>query len=90
MAGSAALAEPVAGWTGLMTGDPEMVNKVRDRFTYQPRTEAAQSGLQAIAPSMRAAGDLVAPGNGRLNVLLSPAPAVRPAREQNLCRQQRN
>ena len=48
--GSAALAEPVAGWAGLMGGD---VGGTRDAMTYQPRTSEGKSAMDAIRQSLQ-------------------------------------
>jgi len=40
-------AEPIAGLTGLVTANPDNVQKVRDAMTYQPRTETGQRTMGA-------------------------------------------
>lgn len=58
--GSAAIAEPVAGWAGILSMLPggrtpaEAVAETREALTYQPRTEAGQQAMteagQVLAP----------------------------------------
>ena len=67
---SSAVAEPVAGWAGILSGgDADAVAETREALTYQPRTEYGQAGLQsvgrAIAPvgkAFEAAGNLMGTG----------------------------
>lgn len=62
---SGAIAEPVAGITGLVTGaltqDPAaasaVVEGVRERLTFQPRTEAGQEQLQAVGEFIQPAAE---------------------------------
>lgn len=44
---SSLLAEPLAGFSGIV-GGPEAVAGVREAFTFQPRTEAGQEGLETL------------------------------------------
>lgn len=58
--GSAAIAEPVAGWAGILSMIPggrtpaEAVAETKEALTYQPRTEAGQQAMteagQVLAP----------------------------------------
>ena len=43
-----AIAEPIAGLTGLATGDINAIEGMRSRLTYQPRTKAGQLAMQSI------------------------------------------
>ena len=48
-----ALAEPVAGWAGILSGgDAGAVERTRDALTYQPRSEPGRQGLRALASAM--------------------------------------
>lgn len=47
--GSASIAEPIAGLTGLATGDIDKIGKIQDMLTYQPRTQAGRIAMQSIA-----------------------------------------
>lgn len=54
--GSGALAEPIAGWAGILSGgDPDAIAKARAALTYQPRSQEGQAGLAALANALRAA-----------------------------------
>jgi len=48
MLGSGAVAEPVAGLTGLMTGDTNAIRGMQERMTYTPRTQAGQDTWQTL------------------------------------------
>lgn len=50
--GSSLLSEPVAGWSGLLTGNPENVGKVHHALTYMPRTQSGQEGLAGLGEYM--------------------------------------
>lgn len=51
--GSSAIAEPIAGLTGLATSDPSAVGGMQQRLTYQPRTRAGQMAMQSIAKDVQ-------------------------------------
>lgn len=40
--------EPVAGWAGIVSGDPENVANVHHALTYVPRTESGAEGLHGL------------------------------------------
>lgn len=46
---SGLLAEPVAGWAGLLTANPENVERTRNALTYQPRTVEGKQGMNRLA-----------------------------------------
>lgn len=46
---SGLLAEPVAGWAGLLSGNPDNVEKTRNALTYQPRTAEGKAGMNKLA-----------------------------------------
>jgi len=62
---SGAIAEPAAGIAGLATGlltqDPaaaaDVVSGVRERLTFEPRTEAGQQALQATGEALQPIGE---------------------------------
>tara|TARA_B100000902_G_C27310301_1_gene917994 strand:+ start:1608 stop:3218 length:1611 start_codon:yes stop_codon:yes gene_type:complete len=56
---SDAVAEPVAGLTALATGDPDAVEGMTSRMTYQPRTEMGKRALNAIGTTMQSAVNAV-------------------------------
>ena len=56
---SGAVAEPVAGLTALATGDPDAVEGMTSRMTYQPRTEMGKRALNAIGTTMQSAVNAV-------------------------------
>jgi hypothetical protein len=51
-AGSGLLAEPIAGWAGLLGGGAKGVQKTREAMTYQPRTQAGKDGQNALARAL--------------------------------------
>lgn len=57
--GTGLLAEPVAGWAGLMSGDPSKVEKVHHALTYLPRTESGTEGLHGFNQFLSGAGQRV-------------------------------
>ena len=52
---SGAIAEPVSGWTALLTGDPDAVEGMKSRMTYQPKTEMGKRALHAIGNTIQLA-----------------------------------
>lgn len=46
---SGLLAEPVAGWSGLLGGGADAVERTRDALTYQPRTKEGRQGMDALS-----------------------------------------
>jgi len=64
MIGTGMAAEPLAGLTGILgasTGDlsTDYVNKVRDKMTYQPKSEKAVQAMEAAEPYIAKAGDWI-------------------------------
>jgi len=55
-----AVAEPVAGWAGLLSGNGQNVANVRNMLTYQPRPGEGQEGQNALVNAMMAAYFLAA------------------------------
>jgi len=58
MLGSGAVAEPVAGLTGLMTGDTNAIRGMQERMTYTPRTQAGQRAMMRIGEDIRYMADV--------------------------------
>jgi hypothetical protein len=86
---SGAIAEPAAGIAGLATGlltqDPaaaaEVVSGVRERLTFEPRTEAGQQALQATGEALQPIGEALqgaetALGEAAFEATGSPAAAA--------------
>lgn len=69
--GSAAVAEPFAGWGGLLSGDPETVEYMRNAMTYQPRTEQGQGALNALANALRSGKETMGDNNPPVNALIN-------------------
>lgn len=86
---SGAIAEPAAGIAGLVTGaltqDPAaaeaVVSGVRERLTFEPRTEAGQQALQATGEFLQPVGEVLETaettlGEAALEATGSPAAAA--------------
>jgi len=56
---SGAIAEPIAGLTALATNDPDAVEGMTSRMTYQPRTEAGRKALNAIGQGFQSAASAI-------------------------------
>lgn len=68
--GSSALAEPVAGWAGLLGGGADGIERTRAALTYQPRTEQGQAGMNALANALRSAKTAFVDENPPVNALV--------------------
>lgn len=54
------MAEPVAGWSGLLGGD---IDRTRQALTYQPRTQEGKAGMNKLAALMGEAGRVMVDEN---------------------------
>lgn len=54
--GSSLASEPLAGWYGLVSGNPENVEKLHHATTYQPRTESGREGLAGLGGALSGVG----------------------------------
>lgn len=66
--GSGAIAEPIAGWAGILGGS---VEDTRNALTYQPRTAQGQAGLNALANALRSAKTTMVDENPPVNALVN-------------------
>lgn len=85
---SSVVAEPVAGLAGLATStfggvdrSVNVINAVRDKLTYTPKTEAGKSGMNTLGQVMKPVGDALTSaedylGGGALELTGSPALAA--------------
>tara|TARA_R110000851_G_scaffold224018_1_gene376868 strand:+ start:80 stop:1417 length:1338 start_codon:yes stop_codon:yes gene_type:complete len=85
---SSVVAEPVAGLAGLATStfggvdrSVNVINAVRDKLTYTPKTEAGRSGMNTLGQVMKPVGDALTSaedylGGGALELTGSPAIAA--------------
>lgn len=82
---SGAVAEPVAGWAGILSGgNADKVASTREALTYQPRTEAGKESMAGIADIMGAIKDAamrspVGTAVNGFNAMADRAGAVSPA-----------
>ena len=52
---SGAVAEPVSGWAGILSGgDTQLMEHMRDAFTYEPRTAEGRRNLGYIGDATEA------------------------------------
>lgn len=68
---SGAAAEPIAGWAGLLSGNPDNVAATRNALTYQPRTEQGQQGMNALANALMSAKTTMVDDNPPVNMLVN-------------------
>lgn len=63
------LAEPVAGWAGLLSGDSGNVQKTRDMLTYQPRTQQGKQSLLDVNDFIQSAKRRLVDENPPVNMM---------------------
>ena len=60
---SGMVAEPVAGWAGLLGGGPDGVSRTRNALTYQPKTTQGRAGMNALAGLLSDASQILVTDN---------------------------
>jgi hypothetical protein len=70
------LAEPVAGWAGLLGGGADAVERTRNALTYQPRTQQGQEGMNALANALQSARTTMVDNNPPVNALVKALQAT--------------